>query len=158
MDSCENIVRGCYEEYRAFDKAYCRAALASLKRPETFSQRHAEDPSQGSLLNSADGEFVFYDFNEEEDAVAFETGRVDTQNVEADTTFQSHPAYELCTSVSRNIQVGDDPDYMPFAPFSDDPAFEFLDYNDEYTWLAWQAPKMFDPDCASILDANKTVT
>ncbi|KAJ2931356.1 hypothetical protein H1R20_g5715, partial [Candolleomyces eurysporus] len=149
MDSVESVVRGCYEEYRAFDKAYCRAALSSLRRQDTSWQtppESREDLSQVPFLSSADGEFVFhdYDIDQEEDVV--ETGCVDTLKLKADTTFQPHPAYELCTSVARNIKVGDDPDYMPFAPFGDDPSFEFSDYNEEYGWLAWQAPKMLDPD------------
>ncbi|KAJ2917884.1 hypothetical protein MD484_g2499, partial [Candolleomyces efflorescens] len=152
MNSATDVIGRCYEEYRVFDKACCLAALSSLKRQAALAESQPtlqsdEDISQGSpSVNSSDGDFVFYDFGEGEDALPIETARVDTQSFEADATFQPHPAYELCTAIARNIKVGDDPDYMPFAPFSDDPTFKFLDYNNEYTWFAWQPPKMLDPD------------
>jgi histone-lysine N-methyltransferase EZH2 len=163
MNSAQNAIRVRYEEYRAFDKAYCRAALSSLRRQGALSESQPslesdEDPSRRPCVNRSDGEFVFDDFGDEEEELPVGIAHVDTRKFEADATFQPHPAYELCSSIARNIKVGDDPDYMPFAPFSDDPSFKFLDYNEEYTWLAWQPPKMFDPDCRSTFDSKKAVS
>ena len=38
----------------------------------------------------------------------------------------------------RQVLHGDDSNTMPFAPFADDPSFDFAEYAEEYENFAWQ--------------------
>lgn len=57
-----------------------------------------------------------------------------------------HPQYDSCTPISRNIMNGDDSEYLPFLPFSDDGTYNFEFDNVQHKYFAWQKP-FIDPDC-----------
>ncbi|KAF8970309.1 hypothetical protein BDZ97DRAFT_1652502, partial [Flammula alnicola] len=62
-------------------------------------------------------------------------------------TLPPYPPYDSCIPISRNIMRGDDPDYLPFIPFSDDPTYDYTYDNDHHKYFAWHKPDR-DPDCA----------
>ena len=74
------------------------------------------------------------------------TSTLTLQTLEVTNVLDPYPAYEVCTPVNRNILVGDDSEYMPFLPFSDDPTFDHLAHIPEYRYFEWQVPNR-DPDC-----------
>ncbi|KAI0708772.1 hypothetical protein C8T65DRAFT_650065 [Cerioporus squamosus] len=49
-----------------------------------------------------------------------------------------YPSYESCAPINANILHGDDPNYLPFIPFADEPTFDFRDYVYDHKGLAWQ--------------------
>ncbi|KAF8056606.1 hypothetical protein FPV67DRAFT_1431373 [Lyophyllum atratum] len=59
-------------------------------------------------------------------------------------------AYEACTPTNRNINVGDDSEYMPFIPLIDDPKFNFLLHAGDYKYFDWQVQNR-NPDLQVIL-------
>lgn len=56
--------------------------------------------------------------------------------------------YECCTPATRNIMVGDDPDYLPFIPFADDPTYDWTFDLSQHKYVAWD--KEDTSDCASV--------
>ncbi|KAJ6465402.1 hypothetical protein C8R45DRAFT_839883 [Mycena sanguinolenta] len=73
------------------------------------------------------------------------TRQVPTQVFRIFDAFPVPPPYEYCTSTDRNIFLGDDPSYMPFLPFRDDPTFDQAKYANEYKGFSWEKP-VIDPD------------
>lgn len=55
------------------------------------------------------------------------------------------PSYESCTPMPNNQFVGDDPNYIPFIPLADDPAFDWKVHSEKYKGFSWQT-NFFDSD------------
>ncbi|KAI0945126.1 hypothetical protein AcV7_001749 [Taiwanofungus camphoratus] len=62
----------------------------------------------------------------------------------------SQDCYEACTPASSNIIQGDDPNNIPFIPFSDDPKFNIRDHLLEHQGLEWQNEGN-DPDLMTVI-------
>lgn len=73
--------------------------------------------------------------------------------VQVTPPFQPCAAYEMCTPVNRNFNVGDDSEYMPFVPLADDPAFNYIRHAEDYQYFEWQIPNS-DPDCKSTYEPH----
>jgi hypothetical protein len=56
-------------------------------------------------------------------------------------------SYEACTPISRNLMIGDDSDFLPFIPNSDDPSYDYTYDIHEHKYFAWHRLNR-DPDCA----------
>jgi len=155
------VVRAKFHELESHNETYRIDTLAALHAPSAFDE-DSEDWDLSSSVGSRDSgddmlaasplsehgseEFTFVDY--------LANGTTATTDLPARVLrvtehLEPHPPYEICTPTSRNLHVGDDDDYMPFVPFSDDPSFPFDDYHEHYGWLAWQIPPP-GPDCESL--------
>ena len=141
-----------WTEYAAWSLRHSAATLKSLAvgniRPG--SQTDADkDPNLYVAHISDNGDdsesFLVADFNGEGDLA--EVSTVAAISICADP-FRPHPPYESCTPISRNLMVGDDPNELPFIPFSDDPSYNYHVDIEEYKYFRWQSPTLkLDQDC-----------
>lgn len=142
-----DVFRSTWLDFSLQDFEDSQKSLLSLSQTyEAPSHRHTKLPSElaqktavlpdGPLLESSSqvNDFDFYDV----------TLSIPLHH-EA-RFIKQYPAYECCTSTSRSVMVGDDPNYMPFLPFADDPTFNHQDLMDEYKFFSWQRPNQ-DPNC-----------
>jgi hypothetical protein len=95
-------------------------------------------------ISDGDEPFLVADFNGE--------GLAEVLTVAATSfcadPFRPHPPYESCTPISRNLMVGDDPNDLPFIPFSDDPSYNYHVDIEDYKHFRWQSPNLKqDQDC-----------
>lgn len=167
IDSLNNVtslVKSVYQstwaDFYTWEQDHCRRALHSLARPlpQEPSQEETLDTvaSGGRLSNlsiqsmeqptiGAHAEaFTVLDLNTEDGKPKASTLVVESYNFLPELA--SCPAYEICTPASRNINVGDDSEYMPFIPLMDDPKFTYDAHIAEYRYFEWQVPNR-DPDC-----------
>ena len=147
-------LREVWYRYYGWEPTYCFEKLASLRvtttplpvvlsildsdlADETHSIRHAQC-TEGTFSNDNDSDAMFTSYT------VNRSGQLDTALIRADTITITAPMitpyapYESCTPASRNVLHGDDPNYLPFMPFADDPTFDPTDYVLDHKGLAWQ--------------------
>ena len=151
-------------EFYAWDINYCQETLRSLlvKAPASphyptkeAKVAHAQKDRKGkgrSRPKRAEEEFEILDITDGPEGCT--SSIVPVEVVKLDEALRPYPSYETCTPVMRSICVGDDPHLMPFMPFSDDPEFDYLSYNEQYKFFLWQIPNR-DPDCAYLLHLHR---
>jgi hypothetical protein len=147
-------------EFYAWDINYCQETLRSLLVKAPTSHRyptkdtevaHAQKARKGkgrSRPKRAEEEFEILEITDGPEGCT--STIVPVEVVELDEALKPHPSYEACTPLMRSICVGDDPHLMPFMPFSDDPEFDYMSYNEQHKFFLWQIPNR-DPDCAHLL-------
>jgi hypothetical protein len=160
-DHINALVRGVYQatwtDFYIWEQDHCRRSLHSLARfvPQGIPRPHEEISkpiASGSKLLSlspppvidAAETFTFMEYDTEDGVPKTSTFAVESFNVLPELAPCS--AYEICTPASRNINVGDDSEYMPFIPLMDDPKFSYDAHIAEYRYFEWQLPNR-DPDC-----------
>ena len=140
--------RHTWAAYYAWEPSFCEEkilALCVLSPLPTATTHNALDDLIEPLNNppTADDStdafcdllYTRYTFDESGTATAH---AVDIEFICAEPLPHSYAPYESCTPVSWNILHGDDPSYMPFVPYADDPTFAVEDWSYEHKGLAWQ--------------------
>ncbi|KIJ93295.1 hypothetical protein K443DRAFT_403059 [Laccaria amethystina LaAM-08-1] len=147
-------------EFYAWDINYCQETLRSLLVKAPTSHRyptkdtevaHAQKARKGkgrSRPKRAEEEFEILEITDGPEGCT--STIVPVEVVELDEALKPHPSYEACTPLMRSICVGDDPHLMPFMPFSDDPEFDYMSYNEQHKFFLWQIPNR-DPDLEVIV-------
>ncbi|KAG6866112.1 hypothetical protein C0991_008420 [Blastosporella zonata] len=160
-----NLVKAVYKttwnDFYSWEHAHCLQTLHSLAR--TLSQDAPPSPydSVEDLIPTT-ASFILTDSesSDSDDETIITTDYTgphgpQTATVKATTVQFTRPmepcaAYEMCTPTGRNINVGDDSEYMPFIPLIDDPEFNFLRHAEDYKYFEWQLP-FRDPDLEVIV-------
>ncbi|KAG6832354.1 hypothetical protein H0H87_001818 [Tephrocybe sp. NHM501043] len=161
-----NLVKATYKstwnDFYSWEQAYCLRTLHSLARaiPQD-APLYAHDPVERFTFTSATGSLAVGNSQlsdtEDETFTIIDytgTGEPSTATISVATVilFRVEPCapYDICTPSSRNINVGDDSEYMPFIPLIDDPTFDSLRHAEDYKYFEWQLP-FRDPDLEVIL-------
>jgi histone-lysine N-methyltransferase EZH2 len=151
-------------EFYARDINYCQETLRSLLVKAPASPRyptketevaHAQTARKGkgkSRPKRTEEEFEILDITGGPEGCI--STIVPVEVVKLDEALKPHPSYEACTPLMRSISVGDDPHLMPFMPFSDDPEFDYMSYNEQHKFFLWQIPN-HDRDCAYLLHLHQ---
>jgi len=151
-------------EFYAWDINYCQGTLRSLlvkapaspcypmKETEVAHAQKARKGTGRSRPKRAEEEFEILDVTDGPEGCI--STIVPVEVVKLDEALKPHPSYEACTPLMRSISVGDDPHLMPFMPFSDDPEFDYMSYNEQHKFFLWQIPNR-DPDCAYLLHLHR---
>ncbi|CAA7270606.1 unnamed protein product [Cyclocybe aegerita] len=143
------VYRDAWDEYHIWSLRNSEGTLRNPTRspytrpPPLPQELPAESPPQPSEISDDLEAFTITDF--EASGSAKETWEVSSRPITVDKVLRPYPPYESCTPISRNIMVGDDPDYLPFMPFSDDPSYDYTYDVGEHKYFAWPAPNS-DPD------------
>lgn len=162
VDSELSVIRGVvsqvyksvWKDFLVWEQDHCRQTLQHLSRPVQPHLNPLPNPSRQSqsttLLvkpNNAPNTLVesFDDCDMENGSSR--TVLVTVHTIHKGQTLQSSLSYESCTPISRNLMVGDDSDFLPFIPNSDDPSYDYLYDIDEHKFFSWHQPNR-DPDCA----------
>ncbi|TBU37894.1 SET domain-containing protein [Dichomitus squalens] len=142
--------REVWYDYYAWEPTYCSRKLTSLRANMGLPAVHsisdsdltdpnhpAEDgiPTRNMSITDSETSFTRYTVNE---SIQLHTAIVDADTTTITMTLTPYPPYESCTPASRNILHGDDPNYLPFVPFADDPTFDPTEYVYDHKGLAWQ--------------------
>lgn len=134
-----------WKEYSSWNEEYCLRTLQSLSRlvsrhPDAdFGNTKSKRPKRSSP--GIAGTCTISDYV---DGLQYSTEQysVDAQiisprELELDKA-TPYPPYHNCASISQNILVGDDSDYLPFIPFADDESYEFSRDFELHYYNAWQ--------------------
>ncbi|KJA17890.1 hypothetical protein HYPSUDRAFT_45906 [Hypholoma sublateritium FD-334 SS-4] len=162
------LVRTVYEslwdDYSAWHIQDSQNTLANLARPVPRAPKveHAraapvlETPSLDVL--DEDDAFEITDFDDEGAVANTYLGpNIKIDSVGLLDAVKPYPQYDACTSISRNIMKGDDSEYLPFFPFSDDPDYEFEFDNGNHKYFAWQKPYVGPDTQAVVVEAYKVL-
>lgn len=142
-----------WREFYAWERSYSREAMASLARQagpnqeQSFCETSAVVPdtlgiSPDNSFGDQQQQFIVYNF---QTASSFTVAHLSVLSTDIQEIV-SQDCYEACTPASSNIIQGDDPNNIPFIPFSDDPKFNIRDHLLEHQGLEWQNEGN-DPDC-----------
>ena len=140
------------EEFRLWKKNYASRLLRELAHPpsleeeDTFSEPETSNQEMSEADEIPTPPSPTLQYMEIRDLETGTTQQVPTQVFRIFDAFPVPPPYEYCTRTDRNIFLGDDPSYMPFLPFHDDPTFDQAKYATEYKGCSWEKP-VIDPDC-----------
>jgi len=143
----KNIYRQVDLEYSSWSEEYCIQAIQNLRQtprplPPLQQSSGVYNPAAHDNENN-DNMFTITDFGK--DCESTSSSSLPATTIAVGKVFRPYPPYDSCAPVSRNLMVGDDPDYLPFIPFLDDPAFEYSKYLEEYKYFRWQSES--DSDC-----------
>ncbi|KII91368.1 hypothetical protein PLICRDRAFT_51533 [Plicaturopsis crispa FD-325 SS-3] len=150
----ESVFRAVWNEFYAWEDAYCRTAVAAHARKRGAARTStACTPSfvhsdVGVLIEDATDIIDTRYYSEE--GVLEGSARIPVHTLELDG-FTPHAPYEFCTPSSRNILVGDDSDDMNFIPYADDPKFDIATLNSHYESFSWQKRHDSGPDLEAIV-------
>jgi hypothetical protein len=146
------VYKSVWEDFSVWEQDHCRQTLQSLSRPFrphlnpfliSSGQSHSalkEARSTGDAPST-----VVESFDGMENG-STSTILVTVHTIESQMLLQPL-SYEACTPISRNLMIGDDSDYLPFIPNSDDPTYDYTYDVGEHKYFAWHKPNR-DPDCA----------
>ncbi|KAJ3512499.1 hypothetical protein NLJ89_g3487 [Agrocybe chaxingu] len=143
------VYRVVWEEYHTWalqnsEDAVKNSTRTSYTRPPPLCREVvAESPLQAPELSDDLEAFTITDFDAS--GSVKQIFEVYSRPITVDKVLRPYPPYESCTPISRNIMVGDDPDYLPFIPFSDDPSYDYRYDICEHKYFAWHVPNA-DPD------------
>ncbi|RDB18660.1 Histone-lysine N-methyltransferase EZH1 [Hypsizygus marmoreus] len=161
----QTAYRITWKDFYVWEQDHCQQTLQSLGRnvpnsaPQTgfnkaehdtsVARRHsrATTPTE-TPPDSEDERFTVWEFGAADDAPVINTLSVETCKVPH--MLEPCAPYEVCTPASRNINVGDDSEYMPFIPLTDDPKFNHVLHAGDYRYFEWQLPNR-DPDLEVIV-------
>lgn len=139
------VYRSVWEEYSEWSDKHTASSLKSLETSlQELDLQEKESPDTCHITADNDLLFTTSEFNA--DGFIVEEYETKGTSIIVDQTLRSHPPYESCTPIARNLMVGDDPDDLPFIPFADDPTYNFLSDIEEYSCFRWQEP-FIDSDC-----------
>ncbi|EIW52185.1 SET domain-containing protein [Trametes versicolor FP-101664 SS1] len=152
-----------WQEYYESESDLCARTLSTLlvvkpARPRRLSVSTTEVATQEArpisvaetLPSSNDTVLSFYTLADEQ----WNSSSVDVETIVQIELPSPCPAYESCAPLQQNILHGDDPNFMPFLPYADEPTFDSADHALEYKALAWQE-NYRDPDSESRLHRHE---
>lgn len=146
------VYKSVWDDFSVWEQDHCRQTLQSLSRPfrphlnplVISPQPTPEEPPSRPNAPSGIAAESFDDWDMENGSAS--TVLVTVHTIHKGQLLQSF-TYETCTSISRNLMIGDDSDFLPFIPNSDDPNYDYTYDIDEHKFFAWHQPNR-DPDCA----------
>ena len=155
-DAVSQVYKSVREDFSVWEQDHCRQTLQSLSRPSrplinplliSSGESHSALNEPPSTTHDAPDTIV-----ESFDDCDMENGSTSTILVTAHTISKGQMmlqplSYEACTPISRNLMIGDDSDYLPFIPNSDDPNYDYTYDVEEHKFFAWHQPNR-NPDCA----------
>ncbi|KAF8072164.1 hypothetical protein FPV67DRAFT_1447586 [Lyophyllum atratum] len=161
----KTIYRITWEDFYVWEQDHCLRTLHSLARsfPQGIPQTEKSisrlrssvplpvfsSPLEDSQSSDTDDEsFTIMDHTHGSRKPRITT--VSAKVVDITRPIEPCAAYEACTPTNRNINVGDDSEYMPFIPLIDEPNFNFLLHAGDYKYFDWQVQNR-DPDLQVIL-------
>ncbi|KAF9442123.1 SET domain-containing protein [Macrolepiota fuliginosa MF-IS2] len=138
--------RSCWESFYGWKQTHDVENLSSLMRDVDITDDPASPQPTLDIENSKPQDpyaptFSVAEYNS--DGEPAENYTLNSEDFEIEP-IQPHPNYASCTPISRSIIVGDDSNYMPFIPYSDDPEFNYEAQIEHYGYFAWQI--LPDPD------------
>jgi hypothetical protein len=149
------VYKSVWEDFSVWEQDHCRQTLQSLSRPSrphlnplpiSSGQSHSAIKELRSTTQNASNVNV-----ESFDDSDLENGSTSTVLITVHTVGKApilQPlSYESCTPISRNLMIGDDSDFLPFIPNSDDPSYDYTYDVEEHNYFEWHKPNR-DPDCA----------
>lgn len=150
------VYKSVWEDFSVWEQDHCRQTLQSLSPSRPFRPHLNPLPTSSGQSHSALKEARFtgdapstvvesFDDSDMENG-STSTILVTVHAVDKGQTLQPL-SYEACTPISRNLMIGDDSDYLPFIPNSDDPTYDYTFDVGEHKYFAWHKPNR-DPDCA----------
>ncbi|KAF7342324.1 Pre-mRNA splicing factor [Mycena venus] len=150
----EKVFNEVYEEFRVWKNDYASRTLLTVARPPSPND-NVSDPATSDLLPSEGSQISpppspTLEYMEMWDSETGTTQRVSVEVYDIVDAFPAVTEHEHCTPAVRNIFHGDDPDYLPFMPFADDPTFDHARYLEAYKGVSWQTPGV-DPDLEVVI-------
>ena len=149
------VYKSVWEDFSVWEEDHSRQTLQSLSRPSrphlnplliSSGQSHSAIKETRSTTHNVPNTVV-----ESFDDSDLENGSTSTVLVTVHTIGKGPMlqslSYESCTPISRNLMIGDDSDFLPFIPNSDDPSYDYTYDIEEHNFFAWHRPNR-DPDCA----------
>ncbi|KIM35852.1 hypothetical protein M413DRAFT_449582 [Hebeloma cylindrosporum] len=158
-----------WAEHAAYHLEHCSDSLLSLQRPHPRRRRrpppprsplladHSLSDSQSASTSSANPpshppqfeSFTIHEYQTRNEAPLIRVRETKALVLTADA-FPLYPSYNACAPISRNITVGDDPDWLPFIPFADDPTYDYDVDIEHHSYFAW--PNLAqDPDIQIVI-------
>ncbi|KAF5380182.1 hypothetical protein D9615_006218 [Tricholomella constricta] len=162
------VYRDTWNGFYVWEQDHCLRTLHSLARnlsqetsqagPSTSNRGTEQNnsvldpvyslaPEEALSPNAEEESFTVIDYNAASEA---QVVTLPVKVIGIAPLFEPYAPYELCTPANRNINVGDDSEYMPFIPLVDDPNFDHLLHAGDYRYFEWQLPDR-DPDLDVIL-------
>lgn len=161
------ILHDTWDDFYRWERHDCAIILESLRLGQRSSDqqsllpqwmRPAHDPLQAPLFQDAGSD----SFDDDDNAIEIVeyasipgpkkgTGKVTSITLKAPQGIMPCPRYESCLPLQHNAPPSDDPSSMPFMPFADDPAFNFVEHcRMYYKRFDWQV-SMRDPNLELIV-------
>ncbi len=146
-----------WQEYYELEPEACARALSALSieepsRPRCLAPSTTDNAAQETHLGpAATPDKILDDIDLSLYSLADEQWNLSSIHVETVLHISlpsTCPAYESCAPLQQSILHGDDPNFMPFLPYADEPTFDGEDHALEYKALAWQESYR-DPDSES---------
>ena len=157
------VYKSVWEDFSVWEEDHSRQTLQSLSRPSrphlnplliSSGQSHSAIKETRSTTHNVPNTVV-----ESFDDSDLENGSTSTVLVTVHTIGKGPMlqslSYESCTPISRNLMIGDDSDFLPFIPNSDDPSYDYTYDIEEHNFFAWHRPNR-DPDCALFDPCSRT--
>ncbi|KDR76569.1 hypothetical protein GALMADRAFT_246966 [Galerina marginata CBS 339.88] len=160
-DSIELVMQtyeSVWNDYFTWDYEYSQQTIASLSRPYA-RPRPQPKRTKPPLKSPADPKVLvesctITDYTYDGGQASSSSSKRHlippvTTTIDLSDILRPYPPYNMCTSISQNLLVGDDSHYMPFIPFSDDETYDYNTDIETYHYLAWQR-NVADPDAQII--------
>ena len=158
-DVVSRVYQCVWEDFSAWEQNHCQQTLQSLShsrhsrpfRPHINPLLISSEQSHSALEEPQSTHDAPSTVVESFDDSDMENGSTSTLLVTVHTINKRlvlQPlSYEACAPISRNLMIGDDSEYLPFIPNSDDPTYDYTYDVDEHNFFAWHQVNR-DPDCA----------
>lgn len=131
-----NVLSTTWNDFYDWEEEDCLRTLASLAAPEVAQ---AILPPELSDLEETNADL--YGLSLGDDTPPGEVV------IDVSMPITPYPLYESGPLASRGVMNGDDPEYMSFLSYADDPNFRADKYMEDHHYrFAWQW-KIADPDC-----------
>lgn len=145
----KRVYGSVWKEYSSWSQEYCQQILQSLSTPDPkysdpeFKDKKSTKPSSSASASSATCTISDYvdGLRYSMHAYSIDTQTISLNELEIEKATPYAP-YHSCTSISQNILVGDDSDYLPFIPFADDENYKYSQDFDLHNYNAWQRPDL----------------
>lgn len=144
----EEVYRGVYTEFFAWEQEECRRTLISLRTttPKILRLPRVSTSYHPSQVTIVEGSEKFYFDDLVDDSNSFQASCLTIKAAK----WSPCPRYFSCTPISQNTQRDTVQDYtLPFVPYADDPNFPVFDYLENFSEFAWQE-EFKDPDMEEI--------
>ena len=157
-----SLVYKCvWEDFLVWEQDHCQNTLRSLSRPvpppslPSFSSVRSQSVLKPlSRLNAPSTIVESFDDWDVANGSKTTIYLTNVQTIKQNQILQP-PSYEACTPISRNLMVGDDSDFLPFIPNSDDSTYDYNYDVDEHKYFSWHQPYR-DPDCI-VFDSSRSI-
>lgn len=152
----EEVYRGVYTEFFAWEQEECRRTIISLRttNPKMLLSPRVSTSYHPSQVTPVEGAEKFYFDDLVDDSNSFEASCITT---EADL-WRPCPRYFSCTPISQSTQRDVVQDYMlSFVPYADEPHFKVFDFLENFRKFAWQE-EFNDPDSKHALYFNRVLS